>query len=380
MAGNNTFARVWTLLLMMGLALGLFAALSTIFTGLGIYNTRNVVFWGLPMAGYLFFGLTAGGLTLLSSLPTIFGAKHLYPVAKRAALLAFATLLAGLTCKGLDLGPFSTLTHLIWIAFSPNLTSPIWWMAVLYGFYFAFVIFKFLAMHQGKWHRVEGVFAAIGALLLSFFSFLSLSVVFGTVQARLGFFGFTLGLYFLVTAIASGLAALLLSSVVNKWLSGRDDPEERMARRDLSTYLGISLGMVLVVFLLRIIRALAADVEQMGGFRYMMGSLPFGVELLAGILIPLGILLIAAMRKNDRWQFIVSVLVLVGMFAGRIEQLLSGNVKPMGVQAEGAPEFIHYVPSIYEWGIIVLAFSMILTIYSLAERYLDLGAMPGEEA
>lgn len=378
MAASKTFTRAWTLLLILGLALGLFAALTTIFAGLGVYNTRNVVFWGLPMAGYLFFGLTAAGLTLLSSLPTVFGAKHLYPVAKRAALLAFATLLAGLMCKGLDLGPISTLTNLIWIAFSPNLTSPIWWMAILYGFYFAFVVFKFLTMHQGKWHRIEGVFAAIGALLLSFFSYLSLSVVFGTVQARLGFFGFTLGLYFLVTAFASGLAALLLSSVINDWFKGSQNQQESRARSDLSLYLGIALGATLVVFLLRVIRAFAAQTEQMAGFMHMMGSLSFNVELIAGILVPLAILAFAALRKNAAAQFAAAVLVLVGMFAGRFEQLLSGNVKPMGVQAEGAPAFIHYVPSIYEWGIILLVLSIVLTIYTLAERYLDLGAAPEE--
>ncbi len=378
MAASKTFTRAWTLLLILGLALGLFAALTTIFAGLGVYNTRNVVFWGLPMAGYLFFGLTAAGLTLLSSLPTVFGAKHLYPVAKRAALLAFATLLAGLMCKGLDLGPISTLTNLIWIAFSPNLTSPIWWMAILYGFYFAFVVFKFLTMHQGKWHRIEGVFAAIGALLLSFFSYLSLSVVFGTVQARLGFFGFTLGLYFLVTAFASGLAALLLSSVINDWLKGSQNEQESRARSDLSRYLGIALGATLVVFLLRVIRAFAAQTEQMAGFMHMMGSLSFNVELIAGILVPLAILAFAALRKNAAAQFAAAVLVVVGMFAGRFEQLLSGNVKPMGVQAEGAPAFIHYVPSIYEWGIILLVLSIVLTIYTLAERYLDLGAAPEE--
>ncbi|MBS3732852.1 MAG: polysulfide reductase NrfD [Desulfobacterales bacterium] len=378
MAASKTFTRAWTLLLILGLALGLFAALTTIIAGLGVYNTRDVVFWGLPMAGYLFFGLTAAGLTLLSSLPTVFGAKHLYPVAKRAALLAFATLLAGLMCKGLDLGPISTLTNLIWIAFSPNLTSPIWWMAILYGFYFAFVVFKFLTMHQGKWHRAEGVFAAIGALLLSFFSYLSLSVVFGTVQARLGFFGFTLGLYFLVTALASGLAALLLSSVINDSLKAGKNEGEIRARGDLSLYLGIALGATLVVFLLRVIRAFAAETEQMAGFVHMMTSLSFNVELIAGILIPLAILAFAALRKNAAAQFAAAVLVLVGMFAGRFEQLLSGNVKPMGVQAEGAPQFIHYVPSIYEWGIILLVLSLVLTIYTLAERYLDLGAAPEE--
>lgn len=378
MSANRLFPKIWGVVLALGLILGAYVALKTVFTGLGIYNTRNVVFWGLPMAGYLFFGLTAGGLTVISSLPTVFGAKHLYPVAKRAALLALATLLAGLMCKGLDLGPWTTLMNVIWVGLSPNPSSPIWWMAVLYGVYFAFVIFKFWTMHQGKWHHLEGISAAIGALLLAGFSYLSLSVVFGTVQARLGFFGFTLGLYFLVTAIASSLAALLVASVVSSWLNNRETSQESRVLNELSNYLSIALGATLLVFVLRVFRALAAQGEQMAGFRHMVGSLSFNAELILGILVPLGLLVLVRMTQSNKLRLTAAGLVLLGMFAGRFEQLLSGNVKPMGVQAEGAPEFIHYIPSIYEWGIILLVLFVVLTIYSLGERYLDLGAKPEE--
>ncbi|WP_285906969.1 NrfD/PsrC family molybdoenzyme membrane anchor subunit [Pseudodesulfovibrio pelocollis] len=376
MSTNKTFSIVWTALLAIGLILGLFTAGRIVTGGLGIFNTDNTVFWGLPMAGYLFFGLTAAGLTLLSSLPTVFGQKHLYPVAKRAAILALATLLTGLMCKGLDLGPFSTLVNTLALVYSPNFTSPIWWMAILYMFYFAFVTFKFLAMHRGNWHDRGGVATAVGALMLSFFSYLSLSVVFGTVEARLGFMGFTMGIYFLVTALASGLAALLLASVAGAMLGRGATETEASIRSDLSKYLGVALGASLVVFLLRILRAYASDVDQMAGFKYMTGTLSFGVELWVGLCIPILLLLIPTVRTTLGGQFVVALMALVGMFAGRYEQLLSGNVQPMGVQAEYIHGFSQYSPSLSEWGVILLALSLTLTIYTLGVRYLRLEAMP----
>jgi Ni/Fe-hydrogenase subunit HybB-like protein len=377
MSENKTFSTIWTVLLIIGLSLGLYTVVKIITTGLGIYNTNNAVFWGLPMAGYLFFGLTAAGLTLLSSLPTVFGQKHLYPVAKRAAILALATLLTGLMCKGLDLGPFSTLLNTLALIYSPNFTSPIWWMAILYMFYFAFVASKFISMHRGNWHDRGGVATALGALMLAAFSYGSLTIVFGTVEARLGYFGFTMGVYFLVTALASGVAALLLASVVDTLLKRRSTDVEARVRADLAKYLGIALGASFVVFMLRIIRAYASDVDQMAGFKHMTGSLSFNLELWIGLVIPLVLLFLPQVRRGVGGQFLVSLMALVGMFAGRFEQLLSGNVQPMGVQIEYiGRSFVHYLPSIHEWGVILLAFAVTLTIYSFGARYLRLDAMP----
>lgn len=376
MSSNKAFSAIWTVALAVGLCLGLFTAFKVITGGLGIYNTDNTVFWGLPMAGYLFFGLTAAGLTFLSSLPTLFGQKHLYPVAKRAALLALATLLTGLMCKGLDLGPFNTLVNTLALIYSPNFTSPIWWMAILYVFYFGFVTIKFLSMHRGNWHDRGGVATAAGALMLSFFSYGSLTIVFGTVEARLGYFGFTMGVYFLVTAVASGVAALLLASVVNTLLNRGAGEGETGVRAELAKYLGVALGASLVVFMLRIIRAYNSDVDQMAGFKYMTGSLSFNVELWIGLLIPTVLLLLPQVRKSVGGQLLTALMALVGMFAGRYEQLLSGNIQPMGVQAESVGSFAHYMPSVYEWGVILLALSITLTIYTLGEKYLRLSAAP----
>lgn len=377
MAANKTLYTVWLLVLTIGIAFGLFSALRVVVTGLGVFNTNDVVFWGLPMAGYLFFGLTAAGLTLISSLPTVFGLKSLYPVAKRASLLAGAMLVMGLACKFFDLGPIGTLTNLVWVVFSPNLASPIWWMAILYGVYLLFVVLKFWKINKGHWHSHGGMETAVAALLLAFISYSALSVVFGTVEARPVWFGALTGIYFLTTAITSGLAAVLLASVLHFRLGGREAVEaHETAHSQLGVFLAFVLAGSLVIMLSRLLTTAFTHTQGLAGLRHMALGFSFNVELWIGLVLPLIIFSIAGLRRSDGWRIFGSLLVLLGMFAGRLEMLLAGNVAPMGVQIEGRAAFVSYVPSMYEWGIIVLALSVVLMIYSIGERAMNLSSMP----
>ncbi|MGL1864122.1 MAG: polysulfide reductase NrfD [Pseudodesulfovibrio sp.] len=369
MSNSKSLFNMWLVLLAALVGVGVVNAILVLSQGLGSYNQSDVVFWGLPMAGYLFFGLTAAGLTFLSSLPSVFGLKHLYPIAKRSSLLAFAMLLTGLLCKGLDLGPLSTVTNLGWVFFSPNLSSPIWWMAVLYGFYLLLVLAKFWKMHKGQWHGGGAFQMAIGALFLSVFSFVALSLVFGTVVARPAWLGASMGLTFLVTALASGLAALLLVTYFQGDNGGS-------IFDDLAKYLKYALAVSLIIFIFRLIVAYSTDMSGFDGFLGMSGSLSFNLELWIGMVIPLIMLALESIRKIKGSKALASLFVLVGMFAGRLEQLLSANVIPMGVQAEGQAHMVSYMPSLTEWGVIALAIGLSLGIYSLAVRSLNLDAMP----
>lgn len=369
MSNSKPLFSAWLVFLAALVAAGVVSAAIVLTQGLGSYNQNDVVFWGLPMAGYLFFGLTAAGLTLLSSLPTVFGYKHLYPVAKKAALLAFSMLLSGMLCKGLDLGPFSTIGNLVWVVFSPNLASPIWWMAILYGFYLLFVLLKFRKMHMGQWHEGGGFQVTVSALLLSAFSFVALSLVFGTVAARPTWLGASMGLTFLVTAIASGLAALLLVSYFQG--AGNDS-----VFGDLVKYLKYALAISLVVFLFRLAVAASTDANGFDGLLGMISSLPFNLELWLGLVVPLAMLTVMSIGHGSGGKALASFFVLVGMFAGRMEQILAANLVPIGVQAEGMPQMMSYLPSLTEWGVIALAFGLSLGIYSLGTRSLNLDATP----
>ncbi len=67
-----------------------------------------------------------------------------------------------------------------------------------------------------------------------------------------------------------------------------------------------------------------------------------------------------------------AVLFLVGMFAGRLEMVLSGLVMPTGPKAEGQPPFVSYWPTIWEVFVFVFALAVLLLVYTLGERHLKL--------
>ncbi|EPR32285.1 Polysulfide reductase NrfD [Alkalidesulfovibrio alkalitolerans DSM 16529] len=367
---------LWLAALGVALAFGLYSALTVIIGGVGVYNANDVTFWTLPMAGYLFFGLTAAGLTFLSSLPTVFGLKRYYPIAKRASLLAGATLVTGLMCKGLDLGPWTTLLNMVNIFLSPNLTSPIWWMGMLYTFYLVLVVSKFYIINKGEWHTQGAYSAALGALLLALTSFTALGVVFGVVEARLAFFGQFVSLYFLVTAIASGLAAIILASMIHCMRCKVADSGHESLMDELGKILGWTLAACLFVLLLRTKISFLTTEPEFLGFQYLAATPLFQIELWIGIVIPMLMMARKSLRLSMSAKAVASLMVLVGMFASRMELLLAGQIAPIGQMAENRPPFVSYWPSIYEIGTVLLALALTLLIYTFAVRYLNLEAAP----
>ncbi len=369
-------SKAWFGLLGLGLLIGLFSALTVLSQGLGVYNLTDVTFWALPMAGYLFFALTAAGLTLLSSLPSIFGLKEYYPFAKKAALLAFATLLVGIMCKGLDLGPLSTVLNTPWVALSPNPSSPIWWMAVLYGIYLTFNIIKFYFINKGEWHTNRSWVAGLLALGLMIMSYTALSIVFGIADARPAFFGHFTALYFAVTALVSGMAAIVLASFIQAYIGSGMSQEEEHAFDKVTKIFAVMLALGLFVFFIRAVIGYTALHEEFIGFRHIASTGIYHIELWMGLIIPFILMVIPSVRKTAPGKMLASVLALIGMFSGRLVMLLSAQVKPIGVMAENRPEIVSYFPSGYEVGIIILALSLCLLIYSIGVKYFNLEATP----
>jgi molybdopterin-containing oxidoreductase family membrane subunit len=87
-------------------------------------------------------------------------------------------------------------------------------------------------------------------------------------------------------------------------------------------------------------------------------------------------MLVPSIRATVWGKITASTLVLVGMFAGRLEFVLSGVVRPLGQMAEGRPEFVSYMPTVYEVLVAVFGLSAVLLIYTIGERYLKLEAVP----
>ena len=129
---QNVPAVPYILLGVIALIIGGMAALSILVKGHEASTPANYsVLWGLMIAAYAFFATTTAGLAFIGGLGHAFGYKAFGKLSKRIVALAFVVLLAAFTQIGLDLG--NPLKLGIYIFVSPNFSSPITWMGLLYS-------------------------------------------------------------------------------------------------------------------------------------------------------------------------------------------------------------------------------------------------------
>jgi Ni/Fe-hydrogenase subunit HybB-like protein len=363
--------QLWYGVLGLGILLGLLTTYRVFTTGFILYAKTDILVWTMPIAAYVFFSLTSTGLAFVSSIPVVFGIRRYRHLEKRTAFLEIAVLMAAFTCLFLHLGsPWNAVYYL----FSPNFTSPLWWLGMLYGLYLVVLLLSFRKIQKGGASRGLGIFTFIVAIATS----TVLGWLFGLPDARQMFGANFLAMYFPLTGFASALAAVLLFSLAYHHFTQTPLSEgDRNLYDDLSKLFGVVMALSLVFFLWRtIVGGVSATAVEFGGFRHMLGSGWYHLALWVGLIIPLVLVAVPSVRQASWGKVTSSALFLVGMFAARLEMVLSGLIMPTGPKAEGQPPFVSYWPSIWEVFVFVFALSVLLLVYTIGERHLKLSETP----
>jgi molybdopterin-containing oxidoreductase family membrane subunit len=229
-------------------------------------------------------------------------------------------------------------------------------------------------MHTARNSKGLGIFTFIVAIATS----TALGWLFGLPDARPAFSANFLAMYFPLTGFGSALAAVLLFSLAYHHFARIPLSEgDRKLYGDLSKLFGLVMAFSLVFFLWRtIVGGVSATAVEFAGFRHMLGSGWYHLALWVGLVIPLLLIAMPSLRTATWGKVTAAVLFLVGMFAGRLELVLSGLVMPTGPKAEGQPPFISYWPTIWEVFVFVFALAVMLFIYTLGERNLKLSEVP----
>ena len=192
--------------------------------------------------------------------------------------LEIAVLLGSFVCLLLHLG---SPLKVVYILLSPNPSSPLWWLAVLYFVYLVLLLSAFWRIHTGNISKTLGVLI----FLIAIFTSTTLGWLLGMTDARptlnASFFSF----YFPLTGLASGMAALILFSMVYVHLSGQAVTEERSALyNEFARLMGIVAGMVAVLFLWRTISGgISSTAVEYRAFKHMIGSIPYNIEFWLGL-------------------------------------------------------------------------------------------------
>jgi molybdopterin-containing oxidoreductase family membrane subunit len=368
----------WIAVIATGILIGLYGAAMLLIKGHVVMGTTDQLPWGILVPAYVFFVVTSTGLCMVSSLGHVFGIKRWEIIGKRAVFLAIITLLAGGIIIILDLG---SPLRAIYFLLSPNPTSAMWWMSALYTFYLIFMLVEFYLLSKQDFKKVQ-IVAAL-ALLSAISAHSTLGALFGFAFARPYFGGAFAPLYFILSALVSGIAILALVTIVEHRVTKKEmNPElHSLMTVDLSKLLALVLGIALFFAIWKDVAGLYNPAETTAlAYRYMLfgpaGWWYWGIVILMGLIIPF-ILMLNRGTRNVNGTLTASILVLVGMFAGRFEFVIGGQVVALiqGLQHLQWP-FASYSPTFVEIAVVIFAFALCALLYTLGSRKLALEEVP----
>lgn len=369
----------WIGFLVVLVLFGLYGATRSLPPGLRTetFGTYPPVEWGFLVPTYVFFVVITSGLCLVSSLGHVFGIERYKPIAKRAVMLAFVTLIIGLGCIGLDLG--QNPVRVVGFVLSPNLSSPMWWMGILYSAYLVFLAIELwgLLAERMKVARTAGTLTFVTALS----ALSTLGFLFGALVARPYWHGPYLPIYFILAALVSAAALLGIVFFLVGALKGGDSGfQTKNLMLDIGTLLALFLGIDIFFTVWQTISGLYGRVpgQYEATMALIAGPLSaqfWTLKVFIGLLLPF-LLLVVPRTRTVAGVFAASILTFIGMFVDRIELVETGQIIPPSV-VSGVVSFpyAHFTPSLVEISIAVGATGFALLAYSFAERYVNMGQL-----
>ncbi len=260
---------------------------------------------------------------------------------------------------------------------SPAPTSPMWWMGVFYGGYFAILLVEVWSMFwdHPTIHQWACTFAAGMAVVAPF----TLGAVFGVVGAHAYWSGIFTPIQMVVTAFVAGasLLCVAMALVVRFRLAGYERAE-RLAIPGLRLLLGIGLLAVAALVARQMIAGLASDER---GMREATEAVLYGpsaaqfwiLRIGVGIVVPL-LLVALPWTRTNLGTLVAGVCALTGVFFDRVLLVGGGQATPVSAHAGVvSTPYATYTPSPVEIAVVLGAGAFVAFGYTIAERYLNLG-------
>lgn len=338
-----------------------------------LFGSSNVIPWGMPivLAIYL-IGLSAGSL-ILSSLTYVFGREEYRPIARMAVFLAIVLIFGAMISIAADLGRPEKFWRLFMFFYLNNMTSMFAINGILYGGYFVISLFYLgiILAEQKKASRIMGIIAVCWAVLVH----MGTGAIFGFVAARETWFSPLKPLEFLSAALASGLALLIVVTILTLKLSGR------AINKDMITSLGKMLRTFIIILIILILidklthlyePAREATMFMLAGeYSWIFWVLQIG--LVAAL--PLAILFDSRLNKRIKWIVIAAVSVVIGVFFERYYLVIPGAAYPLHLypgKIEGVYGAVGSFPiTPTEMGLSIGILASLVALFLLGLKYLE---------
>ena len=293
-----------------------------------IYNVEHEMPLGLPIATYFYLtGLSAGSF-IISTMAYGFGMVRFKPLGKIGVVMATCLLIIAPMILLIDLEQPLRFWHLIIYL---RITSPITWGTFLLSLYPMNCMVYGYFMFKGDLKKTK-IFGLIGIpLALLVHGYTGFILALG--KARVLWNTAIMPPIFLVSAMVSGLALMILVVIIKDFIIQRGKEPNRDLIYALGKFLvaSIALDLILIgidlsVLLTSTTEAYKAAVMLLDG---SFSSLFLGVEILLGAILPLSLLLSPFTKRWIPGYAVASVLVMVGIFAMRCIMVIGGLSVPL---------------------------------------------------
>jgi molybdopterin-containing oxidoreductase family membrane subunit len=321
---------------------------------------------------------------------------------RRMAFLSLTTILFGMLCILLHLGHPERMP--IYNAISPNFRSAISWMGMLYSIYMGVVVVELWLLNredlarraensQGLAKKILALLTLeklrgtrIGVLLedsrlprlVALAAFVSgasalsmLGSVFAHSESRLLWYGPYYPVYFLVSAIFSGYAFLIVVTIVTYRVKNEEIfPGLKAVIFEMAQVLALILAVGFLLIILRLASGLLEPASR--GPVMLLINGPFsigfwGFEVGLMSVLPIYIFIWAAEKKSLNGVLVGSIMVLIGTFIMRYNFVVAGQVYPN--IPLGLPS---YWPTLMEVFVISGVIAAFLLVYILGDMFLSL--------
>jgi tetrathionate reductase subunit C len=293
-----------------------------------LYDIHNGETFGTLIAIYFYLtGLSAGSF-IISTLSYGFGFERFKPLGKIGIVLATLLLVAAPMFLLAHCGQKMRVWHLfVYVRF----TSPITWGSFLLTLYPINCIIYGFFMFRGK-RRLTRIFGLVGIpLALMVHGYTGFILAFG--KARPLWNSSIMPLLFLVSAMVSGIAMMIIVSVVRD----RFFTKERVINTEILVALARMLGWCLVFDLfLTATEVVVHGISHLGAQESTALLLvgPFAglflvLENLLGKIIPMAVMLSPGARRVIPILILASILVMAGIYTMRYNVVVGGEYIPL---------------------------------------------------
>ena len=293
-----------------------------------IYNVEHEISLGIPIATYFYLtGLSAGSF-IISTFAYGFGMTKFKPLGKIGVIMATLLLVIAPMILLIDLEQPLRFWHLILYL---RITSPITWGTFLLTLYPMNCIVYGYFMFKGDMRRTK-IFGLIGIpLALMVHGYTGFILALG--KARILWNTAIMPPIFLVSAMVSGLAMMILVVIIKNYIIQREKEHDPTLLYDLGKFLVASIVLDLILIGTDLTVLLTSHTEAyMAALMLLKGEfshLFLGVEVLLGAVIPLILLLLPFTKRWIPGLVIASILVMIGIFAMRYIMVVGGLRIPL---------------------------------------------------